>query len=77
MFKCLRVGENMYVAPLNRILARYGSKNCVLPRSRIDIYKVSFAFSGLAVWNAPHLKMKMYKSVNDSEINLDKIFINK
>ena len=43
--------------------ARYGLNNYVLPRTRIDLYKMSFAFSGSSVWNSLPPKMKMYKSV--------------
>ena len=44
--------EHMGLAPhyvgdlLNTAPARYGSNNYVLPRTRIDLYKTSFAFSG-------------------------------
>ena len=34
----------------------------VLPRTRIDLYKTTFAFSGSSVWNSLPPKMKTYKS---------------
>ena len=31
---------------------RYGSNNLIIPRTRIDLYKTSFSFSGAILWNA-------------------------
>ena len=31
---------------------RYGSENYILPRTRIDLFKSSFAFSGASLWNS-------------------------
>ena len=62
---------------LNRAPARYGSNNYVLPSTRIDLYKMSFAFSGSSVWNSLLPKMKTYKSVRAFKINRRKILFNK
>ena len=62
---------------LNRTPVRYGSNNYVLPRTRIDLYKTSFAFSGPSVWNSLPPKMKMSKYVHGFKINLRKILMDK
>ena len=62
---------------LNRAPVWYGSNNYVLPRTRIDLYKTSFAFSGPSVWNSLPPKMKTYKSVCGFKINLRKILMDK
>ena len=61
---------------LNRAPARYGSNICVLHRTRIDLYKTSFAFSVSSVWNSLPPKMKTYKSAHGFKINLRKILFN-
>ena len=55
----------------------FESKNYVLPHTRIDLYKMSFAFSGSSVWNSLPLKMKTYKSVRGFKVGLRKILIDK
>ena len=58
MFKLHMGWAPQYVCDLlNRAPARYESKNYVLPRTRIDLYKMSFAFSGSSVWNSHPPKM--------------------
>ena len=42
----------------NRAPARYGSNTYILPSTRIDLYKTSFAFSWLSVSNSLRPKMK-------------------
>ena len=51
-------------------------KNYVLPRTRIDLYKMCFAFSGSFASNSPP-KMKTYKSVRGFKVGLRKILIKK
>ena len=62
---------------LNRAPARYGSNNYVLPLTRIDLYKTSFAVSGPSVWNSLPPKMKTYKSVHGFKTDLRKILMDK
>ena len=75
--------EHMGLAPhyvgdlLNTAPARYGSNNYVLPRTRIDLYKTSFAFPGSSVWDSLPPKMKTYRSVRDFKINLRKFLFHK
>ena len=76
MFKVHMGLAPRYVSDLiNRTPVRYGSN--VLPRTHIDLYKTSFAFSGPSVWNSLPPKMKTYKSVRGFRINLRKILMNK
>ena len=44
----------------------------VLPRTRIDLYKMNFAFSGSSVWNSLPPKTKTYKSVRGFKAGLRK-----
>ena len=62
---------------LNRAPARYESKNYVLPRTCIDLDKMSFAFSGSSVWNSLSPKIKTYKSVRGFKVGLRKIVTKK
>ena len=78
MFKVHMDLTPRYVSDLlNRAPVRYGANNYVLPRTRIDLYKTSFAFSGPSVWNPLPPKMKTYKSVRGFKINLRKILMDK
>ena len=78
MFKVHMGWAPQYVCDLlNRAPARYESKNYVLLRTRNDLYKMSFAFSGSSVWNSLLPKMKMYKSVRGFKVGLHKILTNK
>ena len=78
MFKVHMGLTPRYVSDLlNRASVRYGSNNYVLPRTRTDLYKTSFAFSGPSVWNSLPPKMKTYKSVRGFRINLCKILMDK
>ena len=61
---------------LNRAPARYESKK-LLPRTRIDLYKMSFAFSGSSVWNSLPPKMKTYKSVRGFKVGHRKLLTDK
>ena len=50
--KSIWVGRlTMYATFLTERLLDMSKKN-VLPRTRIDLYKMSFAFSGSSVWNS-------------------------
>ena len=78
MFKVHMGLAPQYVCDLlKRAPARYGSNKYALPRTRVDLYKTSFAFSGSSVWNSLPPKMKMYKSVRGFKINLRKFLFNK
>ncbi|WP_419598339.1 reverse transcriptase domain-containing protein [Thiolapillus sp.] len=78
MFKVHMGLAPQYVCDLlNRAPARYGSNKYVLPRTRVDLYKTSFAFSGSSVWNSLPPKIKMYKSVRGFKVNLRKFLFNK
>ena len=78
MFKVHMGCAPQYVCDLlNRAPARHESKNYVLPRTRIDLYKMSFAFSGSSVWNSLPPKMKTYKSVHGFKVGLRKILTGK
>ena len=78
MFKVHMGWAPQYVCDLkNRAPARYESKKYVLPRTHIDLYKMSFAFSGSSVWNSLPSKMKTYKSVRGFKVGLRKILIDK
>ena len=72
MFKIL----NMYATFLTERLLDMSQK-AVLPRTRIDLYKMSFAFSGSSVWNSLPPKLKTYKSVRGFKVGLRKILISK
>ena len=64
MFKVHMGLALQYVSDLlNRAPARYGSNNYVLPRTRIYLYKTSFAISGSLVWSSLPPKMNTYKFV--------------
>ena len=77
MFKVYMGLAPQYVCDLlNRAPARYGSNKYVLPRTRVDLYRTSFAFSGSSVWNSLPSRMKMYKSVVGFKINLRKFLFN-
>ena len=77
MFKVHMGLAPQYVCDLNRAPARYGSNEYVLPRTHVDLYKTSFAFSRSSVWNSLPPKMKIYKSVRGFKINLRKFLFNK
>ena len=78
MFKVCMGWALQYVCDLlNKAPARYESKNYVLPRTRTNLYKMSFAFSGSSIWNSLPLKMKPYKSVRGFKVGLRKILIDK
>ena len=78
MFKVHKGLAPQYVCDLlNRAPARYGSNSHVLLRTRIDLYKTSFAFSGSSVWNSLPPEMKTHKSVHGFRINLRKFLFNK
>ena len=66
----------MYVTITERLLDM-SKKNYVLLRTRNDLYKMIFAFSGSSVWNSLPPKMKTYKSVRGFKVGLRKILINK
>jgi hypothetical protein len=51
---------------------RYDSGKYILPRTRIDLYKSSFAFSGASVWNSLPLKIR-----NCSKLSLFKAYVKK
>ena len=78
MFKVRMGWGPQYVRDLlNRAPARYESENYVLPRTRIDLYKMSFASSGSSVWSSLPPKMKTYKSVRGFKVGLRKLLIDK
>ena len=78
MFKVHMGWAPKYVRDLlNRAPARYESTNYVVPRTRIDRYKMSCVFSGSSVWNSLPPKMKTYKSVHGFRVGLRKILIDK
>ena len=80
MFKVHMGWVPQYVCDLlNRASARYEFKktNYVLPRTRNDLYNMSFASSGSSVWNSLPPKMKTYKSVRGFKVGLRKILIDK
>ena len=68
---------NMYATFLTERLLDMSKKIYVLPRTRIDLYKMGFAFSWSSVWNSLPPKMKMYKSVRGFKVGLRKILIDK
>jgi hypothetical protein len=43
---------------------RYGSDHFLLPRTRIDLYKSSFAFSGAKVWNSLPAKVRACRTLS-------------
>ena len=67
----------MYAIFLTERLLDMSKKNTVLPRTRIDLYKMSFAFSGSSVWNFLPPKMKTYKSVRGFKVGLRKLLTDK
>ena len=78
LFKVHEGWAPQYVCDLlNKAPARYESKNYVLPRTRTNLYKMSFAFSGSFVWNSLPPKMKTYKSVRGFSVGLRKILTDK
>jgi hypothetical protein len=52
--------------------ARYGSYNFILPRTRVDLYKTSLAFSGSAVWNSLPPNIKSCNTLSSFKLNLKK-----
>ena len=46
-------------------LHSYRSQNFILPLSRIDLYKTSFAFSGASVWNALPTSIKNIRTLRN------------
>ena len=78
MFKVHMGWAPQYICDLlNKAPARYESQNYVLPRTRIDLYKMSFASSGSSVWSSLPPKMKTYKSVRGFKVGLRKILTDK
>ena len=78
MFKVHMDLTPRYVSDLlNRAPVRHRSNNYILPRTRTDLYKTSFAFSRPSVWNSLPPKMKTNKSVRGFKINLRKIPMDK
>jgi hypothetical protein len=51
---------------------RYGSNKYLLPRTRVDLYKTSFAFAGPSSWNSLPSNVKTSKSVNIFKSSLKK-----
>ena len=49
---------------------RYGSCNFILPRTRVDLFKTSLAFSGSAAWNLLPPTVKAYNSLSSFKANL-------
>ena len=73
MLKSIWVGRlNMYATFLTERLLDMSQKS-VLPHTRIDLYKMCFAFSGSSVWNSLPPKMKTCKSVRGFKVGLRKI----
>ena len=66
----------MYATFLTERLLDMSPKS-VLPHTRIDLYKMRFAFSGSSVWNSLPPKMKTYKSVIGFKVGLRKILTDK
>ena len=56
-----------FLTPATR---RYGSNNYVLPRTRIDLFKTSFAFSGASLWNSLPNNMKTGSSLSRFKYDL-------
>jgi hypothetical protein len=50
--------------------ARYSSCNFILPRTRVDLYKTSLAFSGSAVWNSLPPNVKSCNSLSTFKSNV-------
>ena len=73
MFK-VRMGLSpQLLCDLNRLPARYGSHNSVLPRTRTDLSKKSFAFSESSILELSSSENKTFKSVRGLKINLCKV----
>ena len=66
-----------YEFDLNRAAAGYESNENSLPRSRTDLCKTNFAFSGSSIWNSFPPKMEMNKSARGFKVNVRKILVNK
>jgi hypothetical protein len=54
---------------------RYESEKYILPRTRIDLYKESFAFSGANVWNTLPLKIRRCKTLSLFKSSVKKYFL--
>lgn len=57
---------------LTKAPKRYGSNNLILPRTRIDLFKSSFAFAGPYVWNSLPLDVRASKTVSVFKTSLRK-----
>jgi hypothetical protein len=58
-----------------RASCRYGSNNYILPRTRIDLFKTSFAFSGASIWNSLPHNIKMCSSLSSFKCAIKKHFL--
>ena len=64
MFKVYNGKTPEYIRSLfTRSSSRYGSNNFIPPRTRIDLYKTSVAFSGSSVWNSLPLFLKNLRTI--------------
>ena len=60
---------------LSRADSRYESNNYILPRTRIDLYKTSFAFSGASVWNSLPVSVRSCTSLLSFKSSAKKYFL--
>ena len=60
---------------LSSSITRYDSNKYILPRTRIDLYKSSFAFAGPSVWNTLPANVKANTSLSSFKTAVKKHFI--
>ena len=65
---------------LNNIITkascRYNSKNLLIPKSKLDLFKTSLSFSGPTLWNKLPDSMKSTTSLNSFKRKLHNLMIN-
>jgi hypothetical protein len=57
------------------MIKRYESDKYILPRTRIDLYKESFAFSGANVWNSLPLKIRRCNTLSLFKLSVKKYLL--
>ena len=76
-----KVKNGLAPAYMERLLVKANGKyefgNFILPRTRIDLYKSSFAFSGASVWNSLPAKVKSSQALSTFKSGAKKHFLRK
>jgi len=74
-----KVKNGLAPAYMGKLLINANSKydfgNYILPRTRIDLFKSSFAFSGASIWNSLPMKVRACRTLSTFKSAAKKHFL--